>query len=74
MLPPKAYQAAKTLVLSVGVILIGVVLTIVIGYVMASPTFGWTGAQDPDTSLLSVSTSLRIKVYEKSQGCLNLRI
>ena len=44
MLPPKAYQAAKTLVLSVGVILIGVVLTFVIGYVMASPTFGWTGA------------------------------
>ena len=43
MLPPKAYQAAKTLVLSVGVILIGMVLTIVIGYVMASPTFGWTG-------------------------------
>lgn len=43
MLSPKAYQAAKALVITVGVALIGVIFTLVIGYVMASPTFGWTG-------------------------------
>ncbi len=43
MLPPKSYQAAKTLVLTVGVALIGGLATLVVGYVMASPTFGWTG-------------------------------
>jgi len=43
MLPPKSYQAAKTLVLTVGVVLIGGLATLVVGYVMASPTFGWTG-------------------------------
>ncbi len=43
MLPPKAYQAAKTLVLTVGIVLLGALATLVVGYVMASPTFGWTG-------------------------------
>lgn len=46
MLPPKAYQAAKTLVLTVGIVLLGLLATLVVGYVMASPTFGWTGTFD----------------------------
>lgn len=43
VLPAKAYQAAKTLVLTGGVAIVGVLLALVTGYVMASPTFGWTG-------------------------------
>ena len=43
VLPVKAYQRAKTLVLTGGVAIIGVLLALVTGYVMASPTFGWTG-------------------------------
>ena len=43
MLPPKTYQKAKTLVLTAGVVTLGALATVVIGYVMASPTFGWTG-------------------------------
>ena len=44
MLTPKAYQQAKTLLLTSAVAGAGVVMTLLIGYVMASPTFGWTGA------------------------------
>ena len=44
MLTPKAYQQAKTLLLTSAVASAGVVMTLLIGYVMASPTFGWTGA------------------------------
>ena len=44
MLTPKAYQQAKTLLLTSAVVGAGVVMTLLIGYVMASPTFGWTGA------------------------------
>ncbi|KAK9824511.1 hypothetical protein WJX72_010999 [[Myrmecia] bisecta] len=43
VLPTKAYSAAKALVLTVGVAAIGVVFTLLTGYIMASPTFGWTG-------------------------------
>ena len=43
LLPPKMYQQAKVLVLSVGVAALVLVASLVIGYVMASPTFGWTG-------------------------------
>ncbi|KAK9810592.1 hypothetical protein WJX73_002972 [Symbiochloris irregularis] len=43
LLPHKTYQKAKTLVLTAGVVLLGILMTIVVGYVMASPTFGWTG-------------------------------
>ena len=43
LLPPKMYQRAKALVLTAGVAALGVVAFLVFGYVMASPTFGWTG-------------------------------
>lgn len=42
-LPPRAFRAAQALVLSGSIALLGVVATLVIFYVMASPTFGWTG-------------------------------
>ena len=44
-LPPRAFRAAQALVLSGSIALLGVVATLVIFYVMASPTFGWTGAR-----------------------------
>ena len=43
LLPHKTYQKAKKLVLTAGVVLLGLMVSIVVGYVMASPTFGWTG-------------------------------
>ena len=43
MLTPKAYQQAKKLLLSAAVAVGAVIITLVTGYVMASPTFGWTG-------------------------------
>ncbi len=39
----KAYNAAKTLVLTCGVLLMSGILLLVLFYVMSSPTFGWTG-------------------------------
>jgi dolichyl-diphosphooligosaccharide--protein glycosyltransferase len=42
-LPPRAYEAAKRGVLTVGAAVLAVVLLIVVTYVTASPTFGWTG-------------------------------
>ena len=45
ILPAKTYNAAKALALSAGVALLGVVLVLLVGYVAASPTFGWTGQQ-----------------------------
>ncbi len=44
MLPPKAYNAAKTLLLTMGVAIMSSILLLVIFYVISSPTFGWTGA------------------------------
>ena len=46
VLPPKMYQQAKVLVLSAGLAVLALVASLVVGYVMASPTFGWTGV-DP---------------------------
>ena len=43
VLPVKAYNAAKTLVLTVGVAVMSGILLLVIFYVISSPTFGWTG-------------------------------
>lgn len=43
LLPSKTYNAAKALGLSAGVAVLGVILVLLVGYVMASPTFGWTG-------------------------------
>ncbi|EIE25593.1 STT3 subunit of Oligosaccharyl transferase [Coccomyxa subellipsoidea C-169] len=43
ILPVKAYNAAKTLVLTCGVLLMSGILLLVLFYVMSSPTFGWTG-------------------------------
>jgi hypothetical protein len=43
ILPPKAYNAAKTLVLTAGVAGMSGILLLVLFYVMSSPTFGWTG-------------------------------
>ena len=54
LLPPKTYQKAKTLVLTAGVAVLGVLTTVVIGYVMASPTFGWTGMRHHHTTSLRV--------------------
>lgn len=43
ILPAKTYNAAKTLTLTAGVVGLGIVMVLLTGYVMASPTFGWTG-------------------------------
>lgn len=43
MLPPRAYSAAKRLVITVGGAALALVLALVVSYVAASPTFGWTG-------------------------------
>lgn len=43
ILPAKTYNAAKTLALTAGVVGLGIVMVLLTGYVMASPTFGWTG-------------------------------
>lgn len=43
MLPPRAYTAAKRLVLTFGSAALALVLALVVSYVAASPTFGWTG-------------------------------
>ena len=48
-LPPRAFRAAQALVLSGSIALLGLVATLVIFYVMASPTFGWTGARPTAT-------------------------
>lgn len=45
ILPTKTYNAAKTLTLTAGVAGLGVVMVLLTGYVMASPTFGWTGQE-----------------------------
>ncbi|KAL4527316.1 hypothetical protein Ndes2526B_g08981 [Nannochloris sp. 'desiccata'] len=43
MLPPRAYEAAKRAVLGFGATIGAVLVLIVVTYVTASPTFGWTG-------------------------------
>lgn len=45
MLTEKAFRQAKTLLLTCTIAGTAVVVTLVTGYVMASPTFGWTGAE-----------------------------
>ncbi|GAB4823675.1 hypothetical protein N2152v2_010721 [Parachlorella kessleri] len=42
-LSPRAYAGAKRLVLTAGAAIVSVVLVLVLGYVAASPTFGWSG-------------------------------
>ena len=62
-LPPRAFRAAQALVLSGSIALLGVVATLVIFYVMASPTFGWTGAAPlPERSLGAVPRNRRVHV------------
>ena len=63
VLPDKAYNAAKTLVMTVGVIFMSSVLLVVLFYVMGSPTFGWTGGG----SQLWVFSKLL--VTSQVQGC-----
>lgn len=43
MLSPAMYSRAKAALLSVLVLAAAAVITAVVGFVMASPTFGWTG-------------------------------
>lgn len=43
ILPEKTYQSAKILALTVGIGGVAVAITLMVGYVAASPTFGWTG-------------------------------
>eukprot|EP01025_Chloroclados_australasicus_P036448 TRINITY_DN3714_c0_g3_i2.p1 TRINITY_DN3714_c0_g3~~TRINITY_DN3714_c0_g3_i2.p1 ORF type:complete len:747 (-),score=99.69 TRINITY_DN3714_c0_g3_i2:376-2616(-) len=43
VLPRKTFVAAAMLLLAAGVVVLGLVLITVIGYVLTSPTFGWTG-------------------------------
>lgn len=50
VLPPKAYNAAKTLLLTVGMAVMSGILLLVIFYVISSPTFGWTGAYMSSTA------------------------
>lgn len=47
ILPAKTYNAAKTLTLTAGVAGLGMIMVLLTGYVMASPTFGWTGTLMP---------------------------
>lgn len=47
MLTEKAFRQAKRLLLTGAIAGTAVVVTLLTGYVMASPTFGWTGAQPP---------------------------
>lgn len=42
-LSPRAYEAAKRAVLGAGAVALGVLILLVVTYVTASPTFGWTG-------------------------------
>ena len=42
-LPPRAYEAAKKAVLGAGATVAAVLVILVVTYVTASPTFGWTG-------------------------------
>jgi dolichyl-diphosphooligosaccharide---protein glycosyltransferase len=42
-LPPRHFEAAKRAVLAAGGALLAVVFLVVVTYVTASPTFGWTG-------------------------------
>lgn len=52
ILPAKTYNAAKALALSAGVAFMAVVAVLMVGYVMASPTFGWTGNL-PSTNMVN---------------------
>lgn len=42
-LPDKHFRQAKTILITVGAVLLGIVLLLVVLSVMASPTYGWTG-------------------------------
>ena len=53
ILPAKTYNAAKALALSAGVAFMAVVAVLMVGYVMASPTFGWTG-NFPPTDIMTL--------------------
>lgn len=44
ILPAKTYAAAKTLMISSAVALVAVAITLSLGWIVASPTFRWTGA------------------------------
>jgi hypothetical protein len=43
ILPPRVFRAALALLLTTSIAVLAAVVLIVTGYVMASPTFGWTG-------------------------------
>lgn len=47
MLPERAYAQAKRIVLTGGAVIMGTLLVLVMGYVAASPTFGWSGELFP---------------------------
>ena len=52
ILPEKTYQSAKILALTVGTGGVAVAITLMVGYVAASPTFGWTGGP-PQSQVLT---------------------
>ena len=56
ILPEKTYQSAKILALTVGIGGVAVAITLMVGYVAASPTFGWTGGR-PQTHALTCTGS-----------------
>ncbi len=63
-LSPRAYAAAKRLVLTAGTAIGSVVLVLVLGYVAASPTFGWSG--EDSTGVLfcvCVRACARVRVF-----------
>ena len=59
ILPVKAYNAAKTLVLTSGVVLMSGILLLVLFYVMSSPTFGWTGEPQTCSAVPMVNLSFK---------------
>ena len=56
ILPEKTYQSAKILALTVGIGGVAVAITLMVGYVAASPTFGWTGGP-PQSHVLTCAGS-----------------
>jgi hypothetical protein len=43
LLPPKQFEAAVKLAVTAAAAAAAVLVTMVVGYVVQSPTFGWTG-------------------------------
>ena len=68
ILPEKTYQSAKILALTVGVGGVAVAITLMVGYVAASPTFGWTGGPPQSPVLICTASALACKPVSKAHS------